>query len=161
MVLRVGGGLGGWVRGAADTPSCVATPKIIVYPLLCRDTQGVYPSHGGYTPSCVATQKIIVYPLLCRDTGGVYPLLCRDTEDYRIPPCCVATHRGVYPSCEGYTPSCVATQRIIPPLLYAPPVSRHMGGIPPPRHRAHNPAVPSGHFHDTTHNTSSGVNQWS
>ena len=105
------------------------------YNPLCRDTGG--PSHEGYTPSCVATQKIIVYPLLCRDTQvgiplmrGVYPLLCRDTEDY--------------------TPSVVC-----------PPVSRHMGGIPPPRHRAHNPAVPSGHFHDTTHNTSSGVNQWS
>ena len=107
MVLRVGGGLGVWVRGAADTPSCVATPKIIVYPLLCRDTQGVYPSHGGYTPSCVATQKIIVYPLLCRDTQGgiplmrgVYPLLCRDTEDYTpsvVCPPCVATHGGYTP----------------------------------------------------------------
>ena len=126
-----------------------------VYPLLCRDTEDyrIPPSvsrhrrlsytpccvatQEGYTPSCVATQKIIVYPLLCRDTQGGIPLM-----------------RGVYPllcrDTEDYTPSVVC-----------PPVSRHMGGIPPPRHRAHNPAVPSGHFHDTTHNTSSGVNQWS
>jgi len=93
------------------TPSCVATQKIIVYPLLCRDTGEVYPSHGGYTPSCVATPKIIVYPLLCRDTQGgiplmrgVYPLLCRDTEDDRIPPAVSRHTGGIIPLAWGVYP---------------------------------------------------------
>ena len=113
------------------TPSCVATPKIIVYPLLCRDTQGVYPSHGGYTPSCVATQKIIVYPLLCRDTGGVYPLLCRDTEDYRIPPA-VSRHTGGYtPHARGIPPP-VSRHRGLYPLCCMPPLCRDTWGVYPP-----------------------------
>ena len=42
----------------------------------------------------------------------------------------VSRHRGGYTRHRGgYTPP-VATQKIIPPLLYGPPVSRHRGGIP-------------------------------
>ena len=71
---------------------------------------------------------------------GVYPLLCRDTEDYRIPPSVSRHRRGYTPRMGGippavsrhsrlsYTPCCVATHR-----GYTP----HARGIPPPvsRHR--------------------------
>ena len=60
---------------------------------------------------------------------GVYPLLCRDTEDYRIPPA-VSRHTGGIPLMRGVYPLvCRDTEDYrIPPA-----VSRHTWGIPPIR----------------------------
>jgi len=109
MVLRVGGeagSMGSWGSGGVRTEE--------------MNIGGIPPC--GHT---LATHRGL--PL----AWGVYPLLCRDTEDYRIPPA-VSRHTGGYtPHARGIPPP-VSRHRGLYPLCCMPPLCRDTWGVYPP-----------------------------
>jgi hypothetical protein len=109
MVLRVGGGagsMGSWGSRGVRTEE--------------MNIGGIPPC--GHT---LATHRGLSL------AWGVYPLLCRDTEDYRIPPA-VSRHTGGYnPHARGIPPP-VSRHRGLYPLCCMPPCVATHGGYTPP-----------------------------
>ena len=90
-------------------------------------------------------------------------ILVTSVEDYTssvIWPPCVATQGGYTRGhLQGrYTPPCVATQKIV---SLCPPLCRDTWGVYPLHDTGFITRLCLAVIHDTTHNTSSGVNQWS